>query len=388
MEDVLTKAIEADEMENEKAAMEENMEMSEPDMIANLSENEPEEQPAPENVRKEKSSRPETVPSRPQQEHTIIGVQSDEIIAEAAREKSAEEIEEKNFNDLRRYQRNGEILWGEVYGVEASPNLGSAIIAVLWNGIKVSIPDSEYFEDTFFFGNNYEGMSAKEKLNKRTIMARYQIGAKVCFCVKGTARTKIEFGEFAGEYMIDVVASRKEAMAKVRDIWFLHKNRKSRVGTPREVHVNDIAKANVLAVKEDVVVVECLGVESRLDCYNLNDDIVENCRDFVKPGDVIPVRVRKVYVNADDTVYLTVSGRLNNASKMIHTMRERSNYLGQVDHYNKAKDRYTVMLKNGVTASVPSSMVQGGVPLTPGDDVAVMVTRIMDAYVIGAAIKL
>ena len=115
--------------------------------------------------------------------------------------------------------------------------------------------------------------------------------------------------------------------------------------------------------------------------------MVENCADFVQPGDTIPVRVRKLHVSPGK-VYLTVSGRLNESSKLIHTMRQGAVYLGHVDHYNKAKDRYTIVLKNGVYGTATSGQVQGGIGLNPGDRVAFRVAEIKQGYLIGNVMKL
>lgn len=325
---------------------------------------------------------------RPRQLVDNVGTVSREIEEENARKKSDAEIENETYNQLRTFMRNQEILWGEVVGCEDSdrwPN--HAIVTIQYNDVKIMIPDIAYFEDTFNFGAAYDSAPESVKLERRQRIIRNQFGAKVCFIVKDVTRVQETDGEFAGSYVITASASRKEAMALRRDIWFIHSNRKaSTAGKPRSVNIGDIADARVLSVRSDMALVECLGVETRLDAYNLNNDIVENCADFVSPGDTIPVRVRKLHVEGDH-VYLTVSGRLNDVSKAILTMRQNSYYLGYVDHFNKEKQMYTIMLKNGVSAAVRQQNVQGGLQLSNGDKVSVLVTRIMPVYVVGIANK-
>ena len=317
-----------------------------------------------------------------------VGTVSQDIEEEEARRKSDAEIENDTYNQLRTFARNKEIVWGTVYGCEENerwPN--HAIVTVLYNNVKVMIPDIAYFEDSFNFGPTYDSAPEAQKFARRQTMIRYQAGAKVCFIVKDVAREMVKAGEFAGSYLITASGSRKEAMALLRDIWFIHSNRSgSTPGKPRQVNVGDIADARVLSVRQDMVLVECLGVETRIDTYNLNNDIVENCADFVKPGDTIPVRIRKLHVQGD-RVYLTVSGRLNDVSKAILTMRPNSYYIGHVDHYNKDKQMYTIMLMNGVSAAVRKDNVLGGLELSNGDMVSVLVTRIMPTYVFGVANK-
>ncbi len=323
-------------------------------------------------------------------EYSNIGIQSDEIQRQESLRLSDAEREEKLYRDLQRFQRAGTLLWGEVYGVEESDALQDrALIAVLWNGLKVAIPDNEYFEDTYDFGRQIQSMDDHARMVRRMYAARNQIGAKVCFVILGVSRTKIREGGFADEYEYVVVASRRRAMAILRDIWFLHEERPETARAGREIRVNDIIReAHVLAVNERNVLVECLGVETRIDAYNLtNRDVVENCTDFAQAGDTMPVRVRKLHVEPG-RVYLTVSGRLNESSKLIGSMRKGAVYLGHVDHYNKAKDRYTIVLKNGVYGTATSGQVQGGIPLNPGDRVAFRVTEIKPEYLIGVVMKL
>ena len=316
------------------------------------------------------------------------GVYSSEILEQEAREKDEREIENQLFQDLQRYQRTGEILWGEVVSVDPGTVYPGVIFNILWNKIIVSIPDREYFEPELDFGKTYAEMTERQKINRRLVVGRYQQGARVCFKIKGVERELIENGRFAGESNIRVGGSRREAMETLRDIWFYHKNRREDTpGKAREVKVGDIATAKVISVKVDRVLVECLGVETWIDSYNLNNEAVDNCRDFVKPGDTLPVRIRRLYVN-EDNVYLSVSGRLNDSSKLIRMMRVRSNHLGTVDYFNRRNNIYSITLKEGVHASVRAQDVQGGIPLYPNDRVSVFITSVRDDYVTGIAMKI
>ena len=347
----------------------------------------PAEQPRTRAPRRQ--ARPAQKPAAPR-EIGEMGVKSDEIIEKESLEKTEEEKELATFRLLNSLARNKDIAWGEIYGVEPIDALSGSIgsrfaVALIFNGAKILIPEKEYFEPTYDFGSDYFTLSESMKANRRNAAAKYQIGARIPFTVAAAGKREITEGEFEGENAIFAVGSRREAMRILRDMFFVHKDHPE---TPsRTVKVGYLAWANVVGVREDYVVVECLGVETRIDAYNLNNEYVENCNDFVKPGDRLKVRVRKVYVN-DDDVYLTVSGRLNDASKAINDIKLRGTYLGVVDHYNKSNNFYTISLKNGVSASVRADQVQGEVELTNGDNVSVLVTRIMPTYVIGMARKL
>ena len=321
------------------------------------------------------------------------GLKSDEILEKETKEKSEKELADETFKRLESLRRTGHIAWGEIYGVEPAEFLSKSgsrfAVCVRFNGAKILIPDKEYFEDTFNFGSDYDALSAEEKNNRRAATARYQIGARICFVVKGVSKDVIEEGEFAGSYNTVAVASRREAMAELRDMFFLHKHNPDIPS--RTVEVGDTAEARVVGVREAYALVECLGVETRVDAFQLNDDYVENCNDFVKPGDRIKVRVRKVYVNSDDSIWLTVSGRMNEVPRAISEIKVGGTYLGKVDHYNSGSNTYTILLKPmGISASVKAdaSHINGGIDLMNGDDVSVLVTNVAGAFVIGKAKKL
>ena len=321
------------------------------------------------------------------------GLKSEEILEKETKEKSEKELADETFKKLESLRRTGHIAWGETYGVEPAEFLSKSgshfAVCVRFNGAKILIPDKEYFEDTFNFGSDYDSLSNEEKNNRRAATARYQIGARVCFTVKGVSKVMIEEGDFAGSYNTVAVASRREAMAELRDMFFLHDHNPDIPS--RTVEVGDTAEARVVGVREAYALVECLGVETRIDAFQLNDDYVENCNDFVKPGDRIKVRVRKVYVNPDGSIYLTVSGRMNEVPRSISEIKIGGTYLGKVDHYNSGSNTYTILLKPmGVSCSVraDSIHINGGIDLMNGDDVSVLVTNVAPTFVIGKAKKL
>lgn len=325
-----------------------------------------------------------------------VGTKSGEIEAEEALIKSDKEILDETYRDLVRAQRTGEYLMGEVFMVEPESDAfkNHAVIDVLYNGVKVMIPDTVYFEDTYDFGSTYATLSERKKTARRAVAARYQTGAKVYFVVSAVSREEVTLPSGEKRSVVIAVGDRKTAMAKVRDTYFFHRNRTSERRAPRNVAAGDLARAHVLAVREDVALVECLGVETRIDAFNLTDEkIIENCQDYTRPGDTLRVRIRKLHVEAHDDnpkadrVYLTVSGRLNESTDALLTMRQRTYVAGTVEFYNRDKDLYTIKLKNGVTAVVRAADVRGEIDLNPGDRVNVFVTAILEKYVVGRAAK-
>ena len=322
-----------------------------------------------------------------------IGKLSSEIEIEKSFEKSTAEIEAETYKELKKYEKNGEVLWGQVYSIDRPDEKSHRFfISIIYKNTKISIPDQMYFESTFDFGRNYENkMSEEEKLKLRMAMATYQLGAKVCFCIEKTLRSKYIKGDSKGEYVTTVIGNRTKAMQIIRNIYFYHQGRtKSKDKAPRSINIGDVINnAHVLAVREDSVLIEACGVETRLDAYNLNKEFVDNCKKFVSAGDTIPVRVKKLHIN-EDNVYLTCSGRLDNVSKMISTIKRGDVLIGVVDRYNKEKNTYTVILKNSVPASCQSYTVRQRIPLAIGDKVYVRVVEVVEdlGFVVGHATKI
>ena len=322
-----------------------------------------------------------------------IGFLSTEIQIEKRVEKTEFEIEGAVYGELVKASRNGEVLWGQVTSIDDAPTVANRFfVSVVYKGTKISIPDNLYFEPTFEFGNNYiNKMNEEQRMEFRKQVVLFQLGANVCFCIEKVKKNLIKEGEYAGETYLTVLANRNKAMAVLRNVYFYHQGRtKSADKAPRTIEVGDIIRnANVISVKEDSIIVEAAGIESRIDAYNINNDYVTNCKKYLSPGDTMDVRVKKLYINPD-SVYLSLSGRLNNSSKLVHTMHVGDMVLGVVDRYNPQKNKYTVMLKNGVTASCPAYNVKGRMPIVVGDRVMVYITNIYldGGFVAGQASKI
>ena len=324
----------------------------------------------------------------------LVGTISDDLLI--TKEKSEAEISNDLYTTLKRYEHDGEILWGTVVGVELEAK--DVVVIVVWNGIMVKIPATSYFEPEFDFGKNFSRMRFNEdKLAKIARCAKYQLNAKVCFKVAAVRKRLYKTGPFAGSYEIICIGNRRLAMETIRDIYFWHKNRKlSESQTPRSIKVGDIiTNVNVLSVKEDNVLVECKGVETRLGAHNLLDScVVDNCCDYVKPGDSITVRVKQIYLNEQENglsgnVHLSVTGRLNEPKKNLSMIQIGADYLAVVDGFNKEKGVYTMIVKGyGVPAAVPESNVLGRIGLIRGDMVLVHVTNKYDGFISGSARKM
>lgn len=305
---------------------------------------------------------------------------SQDIVDELEKVKN---YENEMYQKLLAHKENKTIVWGIVSGVEGDSTYNKAIITVMWNGIRILIPDTAYFEKTWKFQNGYESMSAEEKMESRILAARETLFANCPVIILGVSKQKIEDGKFEGEEEIVAIGSRVDALAMRRDKYFLHRYAKK----PVDVAIGNIAPANIVYVAKEFITVECLGVETRIDCYNLSEDkVINNAEDFFKVGEVIEVRVKKIRFEGDD-VRLTVSHMLNQGSKMVRTLKVPSSHIGFVKSFNKLKDIYTIILKNGAKVSVHINGTLNHTEINVGDRVAVFIKDVKEDYAIGVAMK-
>ena len=314
-----------------------------------------------------------------------IGIESPELIErqKKAKAKSLKNKNEESYRQLLRFKDMKTILWSEVDAVEMDGNLNMIGIIAYWNGLRVLIPDVMYFEPNFRFPNKYydAGTSAYEKLNLKRRVATYQTRAKICFTIQNITHEK----QKDGSYKYGIIGNRVDAMRRLRDVFFLHKD--YNVGLPVKVTKGAIADAHILSVTPYGALAECLGVEVRLDSYALSNGLVEDCTEVVQPGDSLKVRVRNYRVNDDETVSLYLSGRMNKPSEEIELMKKNSTYSGVVTSYNKEKQRYTVRLNSGVNAFIKEHNVVGGKLLSVGDEVVVLVTYVGKENVGGTVLR-
>ena len=313
---------------------------------------------------------------------TMVGLPSEDVYKENQRFMISEEEREENlYKELIRYQKYGEILWGTLVSIDDDFDKKIVYACVLWNDVLVKIPDYLFIEPTYRFGVTYAKMSEEEKMQRRHSTLSFMLGAKVCFVVSNLDRKLIldRYDTLYNTYELSVEGNRQRAMEIMRDIFFFHENRKDTTrGTQREIKEGDITSARVVQVKEEYVLVECGGVESRIPAALLSArDYYTNCLDAYSPGDMMKVRVKKLYIDkVEHSVHLSLTGQIVNPAKAITNVRVGSTYLGKVVSCNEKQHAYTIMLSNGVPCAVLFEFVFGHIPLVKGDNVRVTVKNI------------
>ena len=214
------------------------------------------------------------------------------------------------------------------------------------------------------------------------------MGAKIHFCLNSIKREKEIDPNNPNRPVTVVTGDRVQAMEKLRDKYFYHRNRKRGDLAPITIKPGDLVEAFVVAVNDQFVTVVALGVETRIYLHDLTKENITSCAQYTYAGDVLPeCRVLSVEVK-DDRVRLRLTNNKLEAPKMILFMKRGNYYRGRVTWFNPEKNLYTVYLDNGVTAFVYKSNVQGYRELSINDIVSVCVTSIFEETVGGNAIKL
>lgn len=365
-------------------------------------------------------------------EHREIGVDTAPV-KEIANIVSSEEEETKAWRNVRRYVLSNQIIYGVVLGTHRYTankldENGKEVLDKSNNPIKenkfaVSVmvpafPDMPVFvkEDEFWtpedsFGTTYNEVDDERKLNRRANYIDSIIGARIPLVILDAKRLRqpSEDGraKMQSLYTYIISASRTKAMEILKHIWFF------RDDTNRRINTNDVYKANVLRVFENAVFVECCGVETYIRAWDLTSRMnVSNCRELLKPGDCINVKITKVYRHNKgekiekrdldhitfendgtypfDYVYLKVSGRAYDtryASRALNAMSVGDTLMGTVISYNAHKRIYTITLDNHVPASVHEDNLIGSRRLVKGDRVYFKCKQKKESYVKGSCYK-
>ena len=310
---------------------------------------------------------------------------------------SEAEEESRTYRYLKKSQKNGEILVGSMYGVVDDPKemrVGAAISfepessKTHYGMVEVAIPDILFFEPAMKFTKDYEIRSEEERYRIRKYIMLQYMGAKIHFCLNSIKREKEIDPNNPNRPVTVVTGDRVQAMEKLRDKYFYHRNRKRGDLAPITIKPGDLVEAFVVAVNDQFITVVALGVETRIYLHDLTKENITSCAQYTYAGDVLPeCRVLSVEVK-DDRVRLRLTNNKLEAPKMILFMKRGNYYRGRVTWFNPEKNLYTVYLDNGVTAFVYKSNVQGYRELSINDIVSVCVTSIFEETVGGNAIKL
>ena len=297
-------------------------------------ENEPEPAPAP--------SAKRTVPS------AILTLNVDD---EVETKQSREDV---IWHELQNAYRTHKILTGNLGGIEKLEG-GGTIAVVYYKEMRVVIPLSEMLI-RLAVDESHDYGEVEQRQDK---ILGNMLGCEIDFLIKGLDNESHS-----------VVASRKDAMYKKRQIFYLpDANGNSRVCEDR------IVQARVIAVAEKVIRVEIFGVECPILARDLSWDWLGDASESFHVGDQILVRVLNVKIDSLEniTVKADVKSVNGNTSKAnLSRCKIQGKYAGTITDVHKGT--VFVRLHIGVNA-IAHSCYDNRMP-GKKDEVSFVVTKI------------
>ncbi len=262
------------------------------------------------------------------------------------------------WHEIHNAYRTRKILTGQLGGIEQTDS-GKTVVIVDYKGFRIVIPLKEMMID-LAQGRSPSGKEYAELMLRQNKILGNMLGAEIDFIVKGIdSKTR------------SVVASRREAMLKKRQIFYLDTDA---AGMYR-VYEGRIVQARVIAVAEKVIRVEIFGVECSIMARDLAWDWIGDAHERFSVGDQVLVRI--LSVRREGLEDMGVKADVKSVTQDTHhenlkKCRVQSKYAGKVTDVHKGV--VYIRLSNGVNAVAHACYDYR----TPGkkDDVSFAVTKI------------
>lgn len=280
---------------------------------------------------------------------TVLTLGSDTVL-ETAQSKA-----DLIWHELQNAYRTRKILTGMLGGIEKTEN-GSLIAVIYYKDFRAVIPVSEMMINLIQDeSHNYGEITLRQ--NK---VLNNMLGCEIDFIVKGMdAKTR------------SIVASRKEAMMKKRQIFYLDKDSN---GIPK-IYEDRIVQARVIAVAEKVVRAEIFGVETSILARDLSFDWLGDARERFQVGEHILVRI--LSVTAEDSEHVSVRADVksvegNTSKENMKKCRVQGKYAGTVEDIHKG----TVFVRLSIGVNAIAHSCYDSRTVGKKDNVSFVVTHI------------
>ena len=305
----------------------------------------------------EEAAAPAPTPSPPQRqprpqrgEAPVLTIRSRDDV------ETAEDRDDVIWHEIHNAYRTRKIITGKLGGIEQLDNR-KTVAVVDYKGFRVIIPIKEMMIN---LGRSPSGQEYADLMLRQNKILGNMLGADIDFIVRGIdSKTR------------SVVASRKEAMLRKRQIFYLDTDA---AGMYR-VYEGRIVQARVIAVAEKVVRVEVFGVETSILARDLAWDWIGDAHERFSVGDEVLVRILSVRRNSleDLGIKADIKSISENTDRdNLQKCRIQGKYAGRVTDVHKGV--VYVRLSNGVNA-VAHSCYDYRMP-GKKDDVSFAVTRL------------
>ena len=266
-----------------------------------------------------------------------------------------ENIEDAVWHEIHNAYRTRRILTGMLGGIEQTDN-GKTIAIVDYKGFRIVIPLKEM---AIKIPNNLYGEAYTQLIVRQHKLVSNMLGADIDFIIRGIdAKTR------------SIVASRKDAMLKKRQLFYLQPD----ASGAYRIYDGRIVQARVIAVAEKAIRIEAFGAECSILARDLSWDWIGDAHDRFAVCDQILVRISEVNRESleDLSIKADVKSVSENKRDILKKCRVQSKYAGKVTDVHKGV--VYVRLTNGVNAIAHSCYDRR----MPGkkDDVSFAVTHI------------
>lgn len=259
------------------------------------------------------------------------------------------------WHEIQNAYRTKKILTGMLGGIEKTEN-GSLIAIVYYKEFRTIIPITEMMinlvQDE---SHDYGDISLRQ--NK---VLNNMLGCEIDFIVKGLdAQSR------------SVVASRKEAMLKKRQIFYLDRDTSGN----SKIYEDRIVQARIVAVAEKVVRAEIFGVETSIPARDLSFDWLGDARERFHVGYHILVRI--LSVTAENTENVSIKADVksvegNTSKENMKKCKIQGKYAGTVEDIHKG----TVFVRLSIGVNAIAHSCYDNRTVGKKDEVSFVVTHI------------
>ena len=275
----------------------------------------------------EAAEKPTTVqkrrPVRVKKEPDILTVDAGDLV------ETQEERDNAAWFEMRNAFRTHTILTGRLDAIEEYHDSGCLAI-VYYKEFRVVIPISEMMIELS------ENEDYGDILERQSKIVGRMLGCEIDFIIKGMDNQSRS-----------IVASRKDAMLKKRQLFYMQKNSDGSY----KLNEGRIVQARVVSIAEKVLRVEIFGVECPIYAKDISGDWLGDARDYYTIGDRILVRVNEISRKDVNSIRVRADIRSLRESEnraKLENCKLQAKYAGVITDINNGL--LFIRLSNGVNA--------------------------------------